>query len=407
MTKRLQHRARLIIAAATAAMVLAPTLPAHAASERSTERRAIDRVVRQTLEDEHLRAVIVRVTERGKPVMTRAYGTSLPGVPATTDMRFRNGAVAFAYVATLLMRYVDRGLVGLDDPVHRWLPGLPHSRAVTLKMLANQTSGYPDYETDETFSRIFYRDPFQPMGYARRLRIAVSRPQLFPPGTNWSYSHTNFMVLGRILSMVGDAPLSRLLRREVLRPMGLRDTLATQTGQIPDPVLHAFSAERRTFLGIPDGRPFIEESSFWSSAWGTPVGATQTTTIRDLTRTITNVGEGTLLSRRSFRAMTGPHLLGFGERRDNCAPSCFTQVRGYNYGLGIVRSGAWLLQNPMLGGYAATTAYLRRKRIAVAVAVTFGRGAFSPQGDYSNASDALFRRIGAVMAPGEPPPVKK
>ena len=407
MNKRLQHRAFLTLAAVTAAMVLAPTLPAHAEPERTTERRAVERVVRQVMDDEHLRAVIVRVREHGRPVLTRAYGRSLPRVPATTDMRFRNGAVAFAYVATLLMRYVDRDLVRLDDPVHRWLPELPYSRAVTLKMLANQTSGYPDYETDDAFTRLFYRDPFHPLGYQRRLRIAFSRPQVFPPGTNWSYSHTNFMVLGRILAMVGDAPLRPLLRREVLHPMGLRDTVASQTGKIPSPALHAFSAERRTFLGIPEDRPFIEESSFWSSAWGTPVGATQTTTIRDLTRTIEHVGEGTLLSRRSFRAMTGPHLLGFGERQDNCAPSCFTQVRGYNYGLGVVRSGRWLLQNPMLGGYAATAAYLRGRQISIAVAVTFGEKAFSPQGDYSNTSDALFRRIGAVMAPGQAPPVKK
>lgn len=411
MLARVHRGARPIAVLATVtatlagAVALAPS--AVAAPERAGQRAAIERVVRQEMSEQHLRAVIVEVTRGDRTVISRAYGSSLPGVPATTQMRFRNGAVAFAYLTTLLMRYVDRGLVSLDDPVHKWLPDLPKSRKVTLKMLANQTSGYPDYVSDDNFVTQFYGDPFREFGYQRRLRIAFSRAPFFAPGSNWSYSHTNFMVLGKILSLVGERPLHRLLQREVLRPMGLRDTVASQTGEIPSPVLHAFSSERRTFLGIPEGERFIEESSFWNSSWGTPVGATQTTTIGDLTRTAKAVGEGTLLSRRSFRAMTGPHLLGFGERQDNCAPSCFRQVEAYNYGLGIVRSGRWLLQNPLLGGYSATTAYLRRGKISVAVAATFGRRSFTPQGDNTNAADALFREIGAVVAPDQAPPVRR
>ena len=37
--------------------------------------------------------------------------------------------------------------------------------------------------------------------------------------------------------------------------------------------------------------------------------------------------------------MTAANLLGFGHKQDDCAPSCFTQVNGYNYGIGIVRFG--------------------------------------------------------------------
>ena len=105
--------------------------------------------------------------------------------------------------------------------------------------------------------------------------------------------------------------------------------------------------------------------------------------------------------------MTAPRLLGFGKAQPNCAPACFTQVVGYNYGLGIVRSGDWLLQNPLLGGYAATMAYLPQRDVAIAVATTFKRKAFADDGGYPNSSDAIFRRIGAVMAPKHAPPVKK
>ena len=55
----------------------------------------------------HLKAVIVRVTVDGKEVVTQAVGESMTGVPATTDMHFRNGAVAISYVSTLLLMLVD------------------------------------------------------------------------------------------------------------------------------------------------------------------------------------------------------------------------------------------------------------------------------------------------------------
>jgi hypothetical protein len=124
-----------------------------------------------------------------------------------------------------------------------------------------------------------------------------------------------------------------------------------------------------------------------------------------MARTAFKVGTGALLSKSSYEAMTAPNLLGFGHKQDNCAPSCFTQVNGYNYGLGVVRSGSWILQNPLLGGYSATEAYLPSKKMAVAVAVTFAPEAFDSQGNYSNSSDTLFRSIGGYLAPDDAPPL--
>ena len=101
--------------------------------------------------------------------------------------------------------------------------------------------------------------------------------------------------------------------------------------------------------------------------------------------------------------MTGPNLLGFGTRQADC--SCFPQTNVYNYGIGIVRSGSWLLQNPLYGGYAATEAYLPSKKIAIAAAVTFAPGAFDAEGNYGNSSDAIFRAIGKYLAPNVAPPL--
>ena len=357
------------------------------------------------MKTEHLRAVIVKVTQGDKVSIKQAFGESMTGVPASTAMHFRNGAVAFAYLGTLLMKFVDEHKVKLDDTIERWMPALPEANKVTLKMLANQTSGYPDYETDPKFLAAFISDPFHIFTFEERLKIAFSRPMMFPPGTNWSYAHTNFMLLGEILSKIGGKPLDVLLREKVLIPMGLKNTVASQTSEIPSPILHAYDSERRSALKIPSDIGFYEESTFFNSQWGTPIGANQTTTIDDMATTAVKVGTGALLSKSSYEAMTGPHLLGFGKKQDNCARSCGPQTNVYNYGLGIVRSGSWLLQNPLLGGYAAVEAYLPSKKIALAVAVTFAPEAFDSEGNYHNSGDALFRSIGTYLAPDDAPPL--
>jgi CubicO group peptidase (beta-lactamase class C family) len=61
---------------------------------------AIDAIARKAMDQYDLKAVILRVTIDNKDIVTEAMGESMTGVPATTDMHFRNGAVAISYVST-------------------------------------------------------------------------------------------------------------------------------------------------------------------------------------------------------------------------------------------------------------------------------------------------------------------
>jgi CubicO group peptidase (beta-lactamase class C family) len=381
-----------------------------AASDVTTtpQAKAIAKIIDTAMTQDSLKAVIVRVTVDGKVVDMQAFGDSMTGVPATTDMQFRNGAVAFEYLSNLLLQYVDEHTVSLNDTIDKWMPHLPDADKVTLKMLANQTSGYPDFESDPAWLAAYNANPFHEFTFDERIHYAFERPMVFAPGTNWSYSHTNFMILGQILSMVGKKPLATLLEQKVLGPMGLTHTVGSSTASFgPGPVLHAYSSERRVALGVPDGTPFYEEATYWNPAWGTPPGAAETTDITDMTTTAVAVGTGKLLSKASFHAMTDSKLIGFGSSLPACGTSCFTQVAGYNYGLGVVRSGAWMLQDPELSGYSASEAYLPSKKIAIAVACTFLPGAFDDQGVYANSADTLWRQIGAYLAPNQSPPMPK
>ena len=363
----------------------------------SAEAAKIDQIVDDAMTNAGVRAAIVKVTRGDEVVIRKAYGPSMTGVPATPEMHFRNGAVAFAYLGTLLMKFVDQEKAALDSTIDKWMPDLPNADKVTLRMLANQTSGYPDYVADQRFLSAFMADPFHISTYEERLGIAFSRSVQFEPGSNWGYSHTNFMILGEILAKIGGKPLEVLLREEVYLPMGLKSTAATRTSAIPSPALHTFSAER-----VP---PNYEEATFWNTQWGTPVGANATTTIDDLITTAVSVGTGKLLSRSSYREMTDPKLLGFGQRAPGCH-ACFPQTINYNFGLGIVRRGDWIVQNPLLSGIGVIEAYLPAEKVAIAIAATLKPEAFEADGSYSNPADPMFEKISAVMAPDHAAPTR-
>lgn len=366
---------------------------------------AVLRVVQNFMAQAHLKAVIVRITLDGKEIVTRAVGDSMSGVPATPDMHFRNGAVAISYVSTLLLKLVDEKKLSLDDKLSKWLPDFPNAGRVTLGQLAQMTAGYPDYVIgNQQFETGLYANPFQQWITQDILGQISGRPLLYEPGSNWNYAHTDYVLLGLALEKATGRDMPTLLRDEVLGPLGLKATANSDTPEIPQPVLHAFSSERRAALKIPAGTPFYEESTYWNPSWTITHGAVQTTTIYDMEATAVGVGSGKLLTADSYKKMVSTALRGKTHAQPGC-PTCFEQNEGYTYGLGIISSGDWLMQNPLFSGCAAVEAYLPAQKIAIAVAVTYAPEAFDDQGNYSNQADILFRKIGAVMAPSEAPPM--
>ncbi|HKP44496.1 MAG TPA: serine hydrolase domain-containing protein [Mycobacterium sp.] len=397
----------LICAVATMTSCSPGALPSQSptTATESAKADAVMRIVRDTMAQAHLKAVIVRATIAGKEVVTQAVGESMTGVPATTAMHFRNGAVAISYVSTLLLKLVDENKVSLDDKLSKFLPEIPHADQVTLGQLAQMTSGYVDYVIGNTaMNDALYANPFRRWTVHDLLGYATSKPLLYEPGTNWNYAHTNYVLLGLALEKATGEEMSKLLSDKVLRPLGLTNTVNSLTPEIPSPVLHAFTSERRAFLKIPAGTPFYEESTFWDPSWTITHGAIQTTNIYDMETSAVGIGSGRLLSADSYKKMVSTELRGKTHKQPGCT-TCDEMNDVYTYGMGIVITGNWLVQNPLFSGYAALEAYLPSQKIAIAIAVTYAPEAFDDQGDYKNEADTVFRKVAAELAPEDAPPL--
>jgi D-alanyl-D-alanine carboxypeptidase len=337
----------------------------------------IDAIVRDAMTRLKLKAVLAGVSVNGEPVSLKAWGDSMTGVPATPDMHFRNGAVAIAYLGMVLLQLQDEGVLRLDDKLAKWFPEYPKAEQVTLQMLINGTSGYADYVTDDSFIKQFYANPFQRWTPDELIDIGLGRGMICDPGTCWSYAHTNFVILGKVLEKVSGRPLAELIRERVIEPLSLENTRSEQTAVIEEPVLHAFDAERGKY----------EESTYWNPSWTLAEGAVQTSNIPDLLASAVAIGEGTLVSSNSHKLQLAPLIAKFKPWSEKTY-----------YGLGVFLINGWVVQNPSFAGYAATMAYLPGRKLAIAVSITMDDGA-SLEG---NLSTDVLKHIAAYLAPGAP-----
>jgi CubicO group peptidase (beta-lactamase class C family) len=337
-----------------------------------------------------LRAVVARVTEHGHDLWTGAVGPSMTDVPARPDMRFRTGSVAIAFMGTILLQLVDEKRVHLDDRLSRWLPQVPHANEITLRMLADTTSGLHDYVTDPGFLKVLEAHPFKHWTPGELLSFAHPNHLLYKPGTNFSYSHANFLLLGQALERITHTRLDHLLEQRIYRPLDLHATSNSFTPDIPSPVLHAFTSERGTY----------EESTFWNPSWTTAAGAVINMNICDLATAGAGIGSGKTISRNSYKTLLNPGTIGLGKPTKKCpATVCLPQTQAVHFGTSVLVVNGWIVQNPSFSGYAALMAYLPSKDLSIALSVTYSP---TTNQNIQNLGNNIAKDLALLLTPNQP-----
>lgn len=192
------------------------------------------------METYYLKPLIIRVTSDGEDVYTGAMGESMTGVPATPDMHFRNGAMAFTYIGQIFAQLVDAGEMSHVDPLAKWFPEYPRAEAITIKILLNMTSGYADYVYQRALGDSLNRDPFKQWTNEELLEIRFAGPKQFAPGTNWGYSHSDYANLVEVLEEITGEPMAEVMQEYILGPMEL-----TEIGSNASPPASPLPSRRR------------------------------------------------------------------------------------------------------------------------------------------------------------------
>jgi CubicO group peptidase (beta-lactamase class C family) len=179
---------------------------------------------------------VVQVGHAGQTVFRRAFGSrKLPGEPGldgapapaepmTEDTIFDLASLTKSLAtATAVLQLMEKGKVGLDDPVQDYLPEFnpdddPRRAAVTVRMLLTHTSGLTG---DLSRSGPWGLDPADK---AEGLRRALGTPVELEPGGVFHYSDTGFILLGAILEKITGQTEDVYVRATVFAPLGMTDT---------------------------------------------------------------------------------------------------------------------------------------------------------------------------------------
>jgi D-alanyl-D-alanine carboxypeptidase len=162
-------------------------------------------------------------------------------VAMTKDTPIYIASITKLYTATVIMRLYEQGALSLDDPMSRYLPegvirgihvykGKDYSRKITIRELLSHTSGIADYYTEKpdggkSLFELFLEEPQRSWTVDETIERAKKdlKPN-FPPGTDSSYSDTNFQLLGKVIEAVSGKPLHLVYADVIFRPLGLKHT---------------------------------------------------------------------------------------------------------------------------------------------------------------------------------------
>src|SRR5439155_525286 len=183
---------------------------------------------------------------------TVIHGTTLLGAisPPRADTHFRIASNTKTMTAAVIVLLAQEGKLSLDDPVWKYVPGVPDGDKITITELLKMRSGLYSYDDDPEFWAILDRDPTKVWSPAEVLAIAFKHPPYFPTGTAFHYSNANYALLGLIAEKIDGKPLASCFQDRLFGPLGLKDTLlpAITSNTLPDPYSHGY------VYGIPQLR---------------------------------------------------------------------------------------------------------------------------------------------------------
>ena len=163
----------------------------------------------------------VVVAREGHILFRRAYGLANRewDLANTPETRFRIGSLTKQFTAAAVLRLVEAGRLGLDDPVCAHVPGLPVSWAtMTIRMLLNHTSGLPNVTALPDYITRTARLDRTPL---ETVSLLFGEDLLFQPGSGYEYSNTGYILLAALIERITGRPFVDHLNHVLLAPAGL------------------------------------------------------------------------------------------------------------------------------------------------------------------------------------------
>jgi D-alanyl-D-alanine carboxypeptidase len=306
-----------LVAMSGVACFATPALATGGAARTAKLQNALDHVVAAGAPGA---VVLVRDGDRTTRLAS-GLGNLAPETPMRVADRSRIGGVTKSFTATVVLQLVGERKLKLGDTVEDWLPGvISNGDAISIRQLLNHTSGIYDYAGDPAVLAPYQQGDltyvFDPL---IGVQIAADHGPLFAPGSQLSYSNTNYILLSMIVRAATGNTIASELQSRLFEPLGLRHTSFPTLSEIDGRHTHGY-------LPLEDG-PY--DVTAWSPSGFGAAGAILTNA-DDLARFYRALLHGRLLPARLLKAMQTIDPVATGGLPDS-------GILGGGWGLGLLR----------------------------------------------------------------------
>ena len=297
------------------------------------------------------------------------------------DNHFRIGSITKTFVITAVLQLVDKGDISLDDKISKYIDNVPNGDKITIRQLANMTSGLANYSEDEEWvKKVIYTKNDRNVPTSELLDVAFKLPPTFAPGKGWHYSNTNTVLLGQVIEKVSGLSLDKYLQENIFTPLALENTSFPLDEKMPSPYAHGYTKQT---LDEKEADATFNNPS-WTNAAGQMVS-----TFADLKIWAKALGTGALLSEDAFK-----------ERLTWVTLPPNTAKR--KYGLGVGSNSGWINHTGSLPGYNCIVAYLPEKQAVFVVMINSDMDLVIKEKNVP-LTDMVFEAVTKIVTPDNVP----
>jgi D-alanyl-D-alanine carboxypeptidase len=187
-------------------------------------------------------AVVLLQTPQGN--FAFAYGTTELDrtAPPRAETHFRAASNTKTMTAAVIVQLVQEGKLSFDDAISKYVQGVPDGERITIRQLIRMRSGLYNYTNAQELAESLDHDPDRTWTMKEVLGMAFKRPLLFPPGAEFEYNNTNYILLGLVAEKIEGQPLTSIFRNRLFEPLGMKNTALppSTSNSIPEPYSHGY-----------------------------------------------------------------------------------------------------------------------------------------------------------------------
>lgn len=173
--------------------------------------------------NEHEPGAVILIAKNGQPLYRKAYGLSNLelNIANKPDNVFQIASISKQFTAVCALQLAQQGKLNLTADIRKYIPDYnSHGRSITLEHLLYQTSGIP------SFTELKQYEPNRTIHQSKKelLNSFMNDSLLFEPGTDWSYSNSNYALIALIIENVSGLPLGEYYKQHIFGPLQMLHT---------------------------------------------------------------------------------------------------------------------------------------------------------------------------------------